>query len=326
MKVKQVRRRTESVLRFYGVSDKDARITTDVLLTATLKGYHGHGIERLLPTIVGFEARALRPTAGDAPMFDGVFAKIDADSGLGPLAGVHAMELAIRKASFNSVGMTGVINHGHLGSLGYYSELAAKAGHFGVVMCNSSPMVVVPGGSLPVFGTNPIAISFPLLGGGILTIDVSTAAISHSNLIAAKNRGDSLPVNVAVDSLGHMTQDPHAARGILSHGGDMKGCLLSLAISVMAGPLIGGRPNHEVTGSRNTKEAPTVSSSFLCFNIEAMGGLQYFLEANQSLLQIMQESSPDFHIPGLAAASRLRESEKQDIPMSAELRALLLKH
>ena len=60
------------------------------------------------------------------------------------------------------------VGHAHaFKSLGYFTELVARAGVIGTGFANASPIVAAPGGKTHIIGTNPIAFSVPDGQGGI---------------------------------------------------------------------------------------------------------------------------------------------------------------
>ena len=54
----------------------------------------------------------------------------------------------------------------------------------------------------PVFGTNPIAFACPLPGRAPLVIDLSLSKVARGNVMAAKQRGETIPEGWALDDEG----------------------------------------------------------------------------------------------------------------------------
>ena len=118
---------TKSILQAAGCSEKDARLASEVLISADLRGVDSHGVARL----VGYvrlidkgrvntkpETRIIHETPSTAVL--------DGDSGLGLVVGPQAMKLAIEKANKVGSGWVSVRNSNHFGIAGYHSMLALK--------------------------------------------------------------------------------------------------------------------------------------------------------------------------------------------------------
>ena len=86
-------------------------------------------------------------------------ALLDADNGMGLVAGHRAMEMAIKKAKVSGVGIVTVRNSRHYGMSAYYSMLALPHDMIGIAMTNASRQVVPTFGRDARFGTNPICFA-----------------------------------------------------------------------------------------------------------------------------------------------------------------------
>ncbi|MCB8573719.1 Ldh family oxidoreductase, partial [Bilophila wadsworthia] len=64
-------------------------------------------------------------------------AVFEGDNGCGYVAASLAMEHAIEMAKEYGVGIVGIRNISHSGSIGYYSEMAAAEGLVSINMCQS---------------------------------------------------------------------------------------------------------------------------------------------------------------------------------------------
>jgi len=107
---------------------------------------------------------------------------------------------------------------------------------------------VPAGGTIPVFGTNPIAFGIPRKKEPFI-FDMSTSAVTHGDVVLAARLNNALPEGVAVDAAGLPTNDPNEALkgGILPFGGH-KGHGLAFtiqALCLLAGPNLYGRNIHD---------------------------------------------------------------------------------
>ena len=108
-------------------------------------------------------------------------------------------------------------------------------------MVANTPAAIAPwGGRRALFGTNPIACSFPRAGLPPVVIDLSLSKVARGQVLAAKTRGEPIPLGWAVDADGNPTTDPDAAlAGTMLPMGDAKGTALALMVEALAAGLTG---------------------------------------------------------------------------------------
>lgn len=147
-----------------GFSKDKAKLTTQNLIEADLRGIDSHGIARLTGYIRLVNTGRCNPDATHSLERDKLSATlINANSNLGLSIGNLAMEIAVEKAQKTGIAITGVYNSNHFGIAGQYAEIASRKGCIGIVSTNASPLVVAPDGLDRFLGTNPIAFSAPTL-------------------------------------------------------------------------------------------------------------------------------------------------------------------
>lgn len=313
----------KNVLIHNNIREEDAEIIAEVLIEGNLRGYSHHGVDRIYQILDGIKQGTINPIAYPSLIVDcPANAVFDGNLGPGQPIGKKAMELAIEKAKEIGVGIVGVINASHLGILAYYSELASRCGCIGIVMTTSSPAVVIKGGKIKTFGTNPISYSIPNQPYPI-TADFSTSKISRGLIYDYLNKGKKIPLGWAVDHRGHNTTNPKKALegGLKAFDDDVKGCLLSFLISILAGNLIGGVINPHVTGTRYMDKTPNKGDLFMAFNIEKFTNKNVFAEGIQELVNFINMQNAEFRIPGKRSHQN-REKFMKNIIISHTLNQL----
>ena len=146
--------------------------------------------------------------------------RVDGRLGFAQSAFAAGFPTAVAAARANGIcGMS--VEHTHTcTSLGYFTEQFAREGLLAIGATNASPRVSPPGGSVPVLGTNPIAMAVPDGDGGIaLQFDFSTSAVALGKITMAAAAGEEIPLGWAVDAEGIPTSDPEAA--LAEIGGDL---------------------------------------------------------------------------------------------------------
>lgn len=239
----------ESLVAQAGFSANESRQITDVLLYAELRG-NNQGVTKIaegsISRVDGEEPVATLVERGailhlDAGMQQGMVVVAEAANRAAALAKQHGVAcVALRRTS------------GSTGAIGYYVRRMAEAGVVGLLF-GGTPKVVAPAGGVdPVLGTNPLAIGFPRMDEPPVVLDLATSAIAWYGLITARDRGETIPGDVAVDADGNATTDPAAAmagaiRALAGH----KGGGLALMVELLTGPLVGGCLPGGPDGDRN---------------------------------------------------------------------------
>ena len=108
-------------------------------------------------------------------------------------------------------------------------------------------------------------------------------------------------------------------------GGSLKGALLNLLVSVLAGPAIGGVANDRITGTRWMSAPPNKGDFFLAINLDLLTSQATFGEEMGRLLDELSADVPEFHRPGSGARGRRAVAVRRGVPVSERLNAELLR-
>ena len=231
-----------AVFRACGMRDDDARLVAGSLVQTDLWGKGSHGVMR----VPHYAERMLSGAVNPRPEVKVVrgeraFQIVDGDDGPGFLTGRAAMLRAIELAEAHDVGAVGVVRSSHFGAAALYARLAVDAGMAGIVMTNTAPKMVAPGGTRPITGSNPVAIGIPSHGDFPFVLDISLSTVAGGKLLLAAQRGEKIPFGAAVDREGNPTDDPATAfAGSWLPLGGTKGLGLSFAVDLLSGLITGG--------------------------------------------------------------------------------------
>ena len=228
------------VLRHLGLSQTDADLGAAILNDADLAGIDTHGIVNFpthLHYVKGLQCGAVDPAPTITVLRESpVSAAWDSGRGFGPVVAYRAMEAAIAKADAAGIGMVTVRNGCHFGANGFFAEMAAHGDRVGMVAANTIAGTFPPGGLEPAVGTNPFAFAAPVEGTHPLVVDIALTTVSGSKVMAARRRGEQVPLGWVVDADGQPTTDPSGG-SILPLGGPEaghKGYGLGLMVDVLA--------------------------------------------------------------------------------------------
>ncbi|HKZ23050.1 MAG TPA: Ldh family oxidoreductase [Thermoplasmata archaeon] len=328
---------TSAVFRKLGVPTRDARVTTDVLVTADLRGIGSHGVARLPRYVTGirngtitqgYSSRIVKQTRTTAV--------IDGGNGLGQVVGRKGMELAIAKARRASVGFVAVRNSNHYGIAGYYSMIALKAGMIGISMTNAAPLVVPTFGRISVLGTNPISVAVPAGREGPFILDMATSVVPRGSIEVYDRQGKRMPLGWAVDASGHATEDPQTvleslARrlggGILPLGGEgeefsgHKGYGLALLVDILCGVLPGAAFGLDVYAD---EDSANVGHFFGAIDVRAFRPIREFKRDMDKLVRMLRESPKAaghdrIYVHGEKSAAMEKERKAKGIPLGPKV-------
>ena len=234
-----------------GVPPSDAEIAANVLIASDLRGVDTHGVIRFNPH--GWYVKWLQNGSMTAKpnirivTENASTALLDADNGLGMVAGHRAMEIAIKKAKESGVGIVTVRNSRHYGMSAYYSMLALPHDMIGIAMTNASRQVVPTFGRDPRFGTNPICFAVPAEHERPFVLDMATNTAAAGKLELAVRLGKAIPLGWALNEKAQPTADPKIAQqarrllplGGSREGGSHKGYGLGVLVEILCGVLSG---------------------------------------------------------------------------------------
>ena len=311
-----------------GVRPADAAIAAECIVDADLEGQGSHGMLRL-----PFYARRIAAGQIEARAEVRVLnrrpgsALLDGGNGLGPVAGLRAMDLACDLAADAGTGLCAVRGGNHLGSMAFYVTHGARRGFLALAFSNTPPAVAPPGGRRSLLGTNPIAAAVPTSGLPVI-IDMATTQVARGRVLKASLSGQTIPLGWALDADGHATADPKAAlAGSMVPLGGAKGFALALLVEILTGVLAGAGVGAEVGGTFVASERPSnVGHSFLAIDTEAFG--EGFVERVDMLCQLVRASDPadpeiPVRVPGDRRHALRSEAEAQGVEVGEELLAEL---
>jgi L-2-hydroxycarboxylate dehydrogenase (NAD+) len=289
-------------LRSHGISESDATLTAEVLVSADARGKHSHGLLRLPRFVRGIEHGNVDPNGSIEVVAErGGAAAISGGSRLGPVVASEAVVTAMNRAAEFGVGAVGVRETNHLGMLGYYTDEIRSEGYVGLGVTNTEPAMPPHGGGEQVLGTNPIAIGLPT--DPPFNLDMSTSSIARGTVLHKQETGESLPEGVALDEDGEPTTDPDAAlEGTILPFGGPKGSGLAVGVEVLAGGLVGAAMGTDVTGTYHTEEPCTKGDLFVVIDPAALGSNDFGAAASEFLSDLKDAeratSVDEIRLPG----------------------------
>ena len=243
----EVYRLSVDVLEKNGLGSDHARAIAKVITAGERDECHSHGVYRLIVSVNTLRKGKVNKTAQpQATDVSPALVKVDAQFGYSQLAFDIGAKLLAEKAHKVGIAALAINNCYHFSALWPEVEQLAADGLIGLALTPSHSWVAPAGGTKPVFGTNPIAFSWPRPAGVPYVFDFATSAVARGEIELHRRSGKAIPLGWAIDKDGAPTASAEAGlAGAMLTFGQHKGSALSCMIELLAGPLIGDLTSAE---------------------------------------------------------------------------------
>jgi (2R)-3-sulfolactate dehydrogenase (NADP+) len=306
-----------------GATRAMAAATAGALVAAEMEGIPSHGASRI-PQYCGHVRNGRANGAAVPKVLSNSRAAclVDAGQGLAFQACAFAVREAIERAKQYGVSFVGITNSNHFGVAAYHVEAIAAVGLVGFAFSNSPAAMPAWGGKRPLFGTNPIAATFPRRSRPPLVIDLSLSAAARGRIMVAAREGKPIPEGWALDREGNPTTDAKAAlEGSMLPAGGVKGAMLALTVELLVCSLTGAAYGFESDSFFTEEGRPTrIGQAFLAIDPGALVGREAFYERVETLAEAMTED-PGVRLPGDRRRQNREDAERDGIVIPAELLA-----
>jgi (2R)-3-sulfolactate dehydrogenase (NADP+) len=182
---------------------------------------------------------------------------------------------------------------------GHHVEKLAEQGLVAMLFANTPAAMAPTGGKVAVYGTNPIAFAAPLQGRAPVVVDLSLSKVARGNLVAARQKGEAIPSDWALDPEGHPTTDPaKGIAGTMLPLGGAKGAALAFMVEALAAAVVGTHFAFEASSFLDDKGGPPRTGQ-LIIAIDPQGfGHGAFAERMAALAKAI-ESQPGARLSGM---------------------------
>ncbi|MCP4402075.1 MAG: Ldh family oxidoreductase [bacterium] len=310
-----------------GMNQENADYCAECMVQTNLWGIDSHGVLRAPIYLQRLRQNVIKGNP-DVTTIKGAnaFEVMDGDDGIGYVVGRAAMERAIELARQYSVGVVGVVRSNHFGAAALFAKMAAEQGMIGIVMTSVIPNLVVPGGSKPVTGNNPIAIAVPTAEPFPFILDISMSAVAGGKLLLASKKKEKIPLGWATDKDGHPTDDPDKGfAGFLLPLGGHKGFGLSLVVDILSGVITGGAFQYHLKSMYKHQDDPSLTGHCtIVLNPSVIMPPEELKARMSEFYQTLKQSpmwdeNKQMFLPGEIEYLKQQEREKTGIPVPAEL-------
>jgi LDH2 family malate/lactate/ureidoglycolate dehydrogenase len=185
------RAQIKAILLAWGMPERNAEPTSEIMAWADLHGIDSHGLS-LLP---GYDKqrRDGRIKLDATPTIvreTAVSALVDGGGGLGHVPGRFAKQTAIAKAKAAGLAAVAVRNSAHFGATGFYTLMAAGVGLVGMACTSAGGIQVAPTfGKQARLGTDPWSFAAPSVDGKPFLLDMATTTVALASCATSRTRG-----------------------------------------------------------------------------------------------------------------------------------------
>jgi LDH2 family malate/lactate/ureidoglycolate dehydrogenase len=319
-------------LQAAGAPVADADTVAENLTDAHLRGVDSHGVTRLIKIYVErLEAGIVNPRPQPRIVHEAPgMALVDADNGLGAVAGSYAMRVCLEKARGAGTAWVGVHNSNHFGACAFYTNRIAAEGMVGIALTNAPATMAPWGGIEPYLGTNPIGFSVPTRDGTPISVDMATSVAARGYILLAAAKGEPIPAGWAQDKRGQPTTDAkEALEGTVLPMAGHKGYALALMIDLLSGVLTGagfGRLIGQLYG--DFQHPQNVGHLIGAIDIQHFLPLDQFYDRIDRMAAEIRsipraEGVARIFLPGDIEAAKAEQRQREGIPVAEPIRQQL---
>ena len=268
-----------------GVLEEYANAVANMEVETDLRGVYSHGTRAMSRYVHGIRSEKLKARPDIKIIKEGPSsALLDGDRGLGYLAGMKAMNLAINKAKETGIAAVGVRNSEHFGAAACYSMMALEHGMIGFATTNTGGVTLVaPGGITPATANNPLSYAVPAKDEPPIVLDMACGISAWGRVGTMSIYGQKIPDGWLLTTDGEPTTDPRIGKLMLPAAGP-KGYGLAIVMGALAGPLVGGLTACLKKGDEMSEHF------FYALNIENFVPLNEFTETMDETIRTIRAS------------------------------------
>jgi (2R)-3-sulfolactate dehydrogenase (NADP+) len=283
-----------------GASRPVALSVARALVAAEADGLKGHGLQRVptyLTMVKSGKAKGDAKPVATRPR--PAVLVVDAAEGFA----YPAIDLALKKlptiAKKQGIAAASITRSNHCGVAGHHVEKLAEQGLVAMLFANTPAAMAPTGGNKAVYGTNPIAFAAPLAGRAPVVVDLSLSKVARGNLVAARQKGEAIPDDWALDPEGNPTTDPaKGIAGTMLPLGGAKGAALAFMVEALAAAVVGTHFAFEASSFLDDKGGPPRTGQLILAIDPSAFGHGAFTERMATLAKAI-ESQPGARLSGM---------------------------
>lgn len=305
-----------------GVPEQDAFTVADSLVDADLRGLASHGVSRMTIYMKRLQAGVVKAVFNPKVEDESVSTlALNANNGMGIVAGIYAMEQTVRKAKDAGCCFTTVKRSNHFGTAGYFVREMTKKGMIGFASTNAPPNIAPTGSYRAYLGTNPIAIGAPATREHVI-LDMAPSIVAMGKVILAAKTGQRIPDGWVITHDGKPTTDAQLGiQGSVLPIGGPKGYGIALFVEILSGILSGAAVGPHIGNLFHQFARPQdVGHVFCAIDIQKFCPLEIFIRRMDEMISEIKSlprisGISEIFMPGEIEARKKILYMKQGIPV-----------
>ena len=273
-----------------GLKEDEAASVANLLVHADLRNVRSHGVLRTVPYVEKIRHGGASKTSVYPIVYEtDNTAVIDAQGGLGALAGEKAVKIAREKAEKTGMSMVVVKNSNHFGMGGHWALKLAGDDMIGFACSNTDLTMGPPGCKVPFMGNNPFSFAFKA-GDKYpeVCVDMATSGVAFGKCKDLAKRGKAIPSGWMLDKDGNDTTNLEDCFMMVPMAGH-KGFGIAFVVELFATLLSGGVLSPDIN-NQDLEDVPELSSQcFACFKISAFRDLKEFQKSAEDYIERLHE-------------------------------------
>lgn len=324
LSLEEVHALTKRALTNQGLSAQQADAIASTITSAERDECRSHGLFRIPFYIKAAANPHTDPTAiPTLSVTESSVVHVDAKAGFCPVAlqlGLGPLEQKAKQVGIAALAIHNVYN---IAALWPEVEALAERGLVAFAFTGANAYVAPHGGTKPVFGTNPMAFSWPRSNQPPLVFDQASSVCARGEIQLHKIDGKDIPTGWAIDQHGQPTTDPEAALlGAQLPFGAHKGSSIALMIELLAGALIGDLFSYESSVKDTLNVGAPFGGEFLIAIDPAHTLVDGNTEAAQARAELLFEKileQEGTRLPSQRRFKARKRTLKEGVTISSEL-------
>ena len=326
-----LRRFATDLLQRAGLAPSMAASVAGTLVEGDLLGHDTHGLALLAGYVKEIESGGMAREGTPTVLSDRPAAVLwDGRRLPGPWLVHQGLDLLIPRARELGTASLVIRRSHHIACLAAYMLRALNEDMLMVLACSdpNTASVAPFGGTQAVFTPNPLALGFPLTGGGVM-VDISASITTNGMSNRKRAAGERFAQEWLIDAKGKPTNDPQALFdqppgtllpvGGLSHG--HKGYGMALLVETLTAGLAG----H---GRADPPEGWGATVHITLHDLQAFGGKDAFVRQMDHVAERCRENVPvdadkPVRLPGEAGLKRRTSQETNGVRLHPSIAASL---
>lgn len=310
-----------AALEAHGADRANAEAVADIMIRAERDRCASHGLFRLPGYCASLRSGKVNGLASPKlhDIAPGVL-RVDGDGGFAPLALDIGLPALAERARAQGIAALGLVDIYHFAALWPEVETLAEGGLSAMAFTQASPMVAPSGGTKPLFGTNPMAFSWPRPGKPPYVFDQASAAMARGDVMIHARDGKKVPIGTGIDAEGNPTEDPEEVlKGAQLPFGGYKGSNIAMMVELLAGGLIGSVFSYEAGQRDNQDGGPPIGGEIVIAMDPARFGDSGQWAAHCERLFTVATSMEGVRLPGQRRRKARQETPETGIELAKSL-------